>query len=119
MHLDHVLKRIDFGRLKPTERTRYINRIRNVVAAIEQHFPHVKHPEQIRLKHVQYFRNVWLKEYSESKRTKNEYMRAAGVLVRALGRSESWLGALGINSCNEQGGRPSKIRVRQTVKYYR
>lgn len=117
MQLDHILERIDFGNLQPTERTRYISRIQTIAAVIEEHFPHVKKPNQIKLGHAQYFRNVWLPAHSVSKRTKAEHMRALGLLVRALRRDESWLGALDIRQTSGKGGRPSKIGVRQSKKF--
>lgn len=117
MQLDHILKRIDFGELKPTERTRYISRIQNIAAVIEARFPHVKQDNQIKLGHVQFFRNVWLPAHSVSVRTKAEHMRALSLLVRALRRDESWLGALGIRQTSGKGGRPSKIGVRQSKKF--
>ena len=119
MRLDHILKRIDFGKLALNERTRYISRIQNIAAVIEEHFPHVKNDNQIKLGHAQYFRNVWLPAHSVAERTKAEHMRALGLLVRALRRDESWLGALGIRQTSGTGGRPSKIGVRQSKKFYR
>jgi hypothetical protein len=117
MQLDQILDRLDFSSLKSTERTRYINRLCNVVAVIEESFPHVARPEQIKLKHCQYFRNVWLPAHSGSERTKAEHMRALGLLVMALRRDARWLGALGIRQTSGKGGRPSKVGVRQTKKF--
>jgi hypothetical protein len=112
MQLDNVLGRLDFRRLQPNERRRYIIRINNVVVVIEKRFPHVTRPEQIKLKHVQYFRNVWLPSHSASERTRQEHMRALILLVLALGRDESWLGALGINQPTAKGGRPAMVGVK-------
>lgn len=117
MQLDHVLKRIDFGTLAPDERTRYISQMGNIAAAIEDHFPHVKKDNQIKLGHAQYVRNVWLPAHSASERTRKEYMRALRLLVMALRRDESWLGALGIRQTTGKGGRPSKIGVRRSKKF--
>jgi len=119
MRLNNIWDRIDFGDLKPTERTRYINRMNTIVEVIEERYPHVKRLEQIKLKCVQYFRNVWLPAHSSSKRTYEEHMRALGLLVRALGRNEHWLGALGIQNCPKKGGRPTQIKIRKSRKYYR
>lgn len=119
MQLNHILARIDFGKLKPTERTRYINRVHGISAVIEERFPHVQRPEQIKLHHAQYYRNHWLPAYSSSIRTQNEHMRAMGLLVRALGRDDSWLGKLGLTSPSSTGGRPSQIKIRKSRKYYR
>jgi hypothetical protein len=119
MQLSGVVARIDFGDLTPTERNRYTNRMNTIVGVIEERFPHVKRPEQIKLKCAQYVRNVWLPAHSSSERTKEEHMRALGLLVRALGRNEHWLGALGIHSCLKKGGRPTQIKIRQSRKYYR
>lgn len=118
MRLDHILARIDFSSLKPTERTRYINRINNIAAVIEERFPHVKRPEQIKLKHCQYFRNDWLSSHTSSARTRSEHMRTLGLVVKALGRDASWLGALNIKQSSGKGGRPPKVGVRQSKKYY-
>lgn len=117
MQLDHILKRIDFGKLTPNERTRYISRIENIAAMIEEHFPYVRNDNQIKLGHAQYYRNVWLPAHSVSDRTKAEHMRALGLLVKALRRDESWLGALGIRQTSRKGGRPSKIGVRKSKKF--
>ncbi|MBQ0762087.1 hypothetical protein [Marinobacter psychrophilus] len=117
MRLDYILDRIDFGILKPTERTRYINRINNIAGVIEERFPHVKHPEQIKLKNAEYFRNVWLPAHSSSTRTQGEHMRALGLLVRALGRDDSWLGKLGLTSHSSTGGRPTQIKIRKSRKH--
>jgi hypothetical protein len=116
VRLDHILNRIDFGSLKPAERTRYINRINNIAAVIEERFPHVKHPEQIKLEYAQYFRNVWLPAHSSSTRTQGEHMRALGLLVRALERDDSWLGRLGLKRCSRKGGRPTPIKIRKSKK---
>ncbi len=116
MHLDHILRQIDFRKLTPTEQARYIGRIQNIAAVIENRFPHVKKPEQIKLAHAQYFRNVWLPAHSASKSTRREYMRALRLLVMAQGRPESWLGALRIGQKPEKGGRPSKVGVRKSKK---
>ncbi|WP_417521975.1 hypothetical protein [Marinobacter sp.] len=119
MLLDGVLRRLDFSRLKPNERARYISRICNVAEVIETRFPHVKQPEQIKLKHCLYFRNVWLADHTSSERTRGEHMRALGLLVVALGRDESWLGALKIKQASDKGGRPPKVGVRRSKKYNR
>lgn len=119
MRLDHILARIDFGKLKPTGRTRYINRIQDISTAIEERFPHVQRPEQIRLKHAQYYRNIWLPAYSSSERTQDEHMRALGLLVKALGRNESWLGMLGLKNPPSTGGRPTQINIRKSKRFYR
>jgi hypothetical protein len=119
MQLNHILTRIDFGKLKPTERTRYINRIDGISAVIEERFPHVQRPEQIQLKHAQYYRNIWLPAHSSSERTQGEHMRALGLLVMALGRDDSWLGKLGLKSPSSTGGRPTQIKIRKSMKYYK
>ncbi len=116
MPLDHILKRLDFKALSETEQRRYVNRIYRIVGVIEKRFPHVTQPEQIKLKHVQYYRNVWLPEHSPSSRTRSEYMRALGLLVKALRRPDSWLGALGLRP-NCRGGRPSEVGVRKSKKF--
>jgi len=113
MQLDRVLENLDFRRLQPNERKRYINRIHNVVVVIEKRFPEVVRPEQIKLKHAQYFRNEWLPNHSASERTQQEHMRALGLLVMALGRDQSWLGALGINQSKGRGGRPTSVGVKK------
>jgi hypothetical protein len=112
MQLDRVLDKLDFRRLQPNERRRYINRIHNVVVVIEKRFPEVVRPEQIKLKHAQYFRNVWLSNHSASERTRQEHMRALGLLVMALGRDQRWLGALGITRPKGKGGRPPEVGVK-------
>lgn len=117
MQLEHIRRRLDFNSLKETEQKRYINRINRIVAVIEAQFPHVTQPEQIKLHHCQYVRNVWLPGYSESESTKNEYMRALGLLIRALRRPETWLGALGIKSAAGQGGRPPKTGIKRSKKF--
>jgi hypothetical protein len=114
MQLNNILTQIDFGKLKPTERTRYINRIKNVVSVIEERFPHVQRPEQIQLKHAQYYRNIWLPAHSPSMRTQGEHMRALGLLVRALGRDDSWLGKLGLKNPSSTGGRPTQVKIRES-----
>jgi hypothetical protein len=90
-----------------------------IVGAIEERFPHVKLPEQIKLHHAQYYRNVWLPAHTASVRTQNEHMRAMGLLVRALGRSESWLGKLGLKNPPSTGGRPTQINIRKSKKFYK
>ncbi len=119
MQLDHILRRLDFSALSETERKRYINRMIRIVSVIEAQFPHVTRPEQIKLKHFQFCRNVWLPAHSLSESTKGEYIRALGVLIRATGRPETWMGALGVKTSTEQGGRPTKIGVKQSKKFYR
>jgi hypothetical protein len=119
MQLDHILRRLDFSSLSETERKRYINRIHRIVTIIEAQFPHVSQPEQIRLKHCQYFRNVWLSEHSGSESTKAEFLRVLRLLVRVLDRPETWIGALKIKSAAAHGGRPSKIGIKRSKKYYR
>jgi len=117
MQLDHIVRRLDFSALSETERRRYVNRIYRIVGVIEQRFPHVTQPEQIKLKHVQFYRNVWLPAHSSSERTKAEHMRALGLLVRALRRPESWHGALGLRPNCYRGGRPSGVGVRKSRKF--
>lgn len=112
MRLDDVLRNLDFRRLQPNERKRYINRINNIVVVIEERFPHVDRAERIKLHHAQYFRNVWLRKHSTSERTRQEHMRALGLLVRALGHDEKWLGALGISLSKGKGGRPPMVGVK-------
>jgi hypothetical protein len=119
MQLDHILRRLDFSSLSETERKRYINRIHRIVTIIEAQFPHVSQPEQIRLKHCQYFRNVWLPARSQSESTQREYIRALGLFVRASGRPETWLGALGIKASTGQGGRPGEVGIKRSKKYWR
>jgi len=119
MQLDYLFKRLDFSSLGETERRRYINRINRIFAVIEEQFPHVTRPEQIKLKHCQYFRNVWLPDRSQSKSTQREYMRTLGLTVRALGRPETWLGGLGIKSATELGGRPGEVGIKRSKKYWR
>jgi hypothetical protein len=119
MQLSRILARIDFGNLQPTERNRYINRMNTIVAVIEERFSHVKRPEQIKLHHAQYYRNVWLPAHSSSVRTQNEHMRAMGLLVRALGQNESWLGKLGLKNPPSAGGRPTQINIRKSKRFYR
>ena len=112
MQLDRVLDNLDFRKLRPNERKRYIDRINDVTVVIENRFPHVVRPEQIKLKHMQYFRNVWLQEHTRSERTQQEYMRATKLLVLALGRDERWLKALDKNHNKAKGGRPSLVGVK-------
>lgn len=119
MRFDHILRRLDFSALSDTERKRYINRMIRIVSVIEAQFPHVTRPEQIKLHHCQYFRNVWLPAHSASDSTKKEYMRALGLIIRAAGRPETWMGALGVKTATEQGGRPMKIGVKRSKKFYR
>lgn len=119
MQLDHVFRRLDLSKLSPNERDRYITRIAKVGEVIEARFNHVTRPEQIKLKHCQYYRNIWLPAHTTSERTKKEHMRALSLLVRALGRDESWLGALNIRPANGKGGRPTKAGVKRSKKYYR
>lgn len=119
MQLDHILARLDFSALSETERKRYINRINRIGAVIELQFPHVTRPEQIKLKHCLYFRNVWLPAHSSSDSTKKENLRVLRLLVRALGRPEAWLGALDKKAPTSHGGRPGKIGVKRSKKYYR
>lgn len=116
MHLSHVLRKLDLNELQNSERTRYINRIGKIAKAIESRFPNVRRPEQIKLKHAQYIRNTWLPDYTASKRTQQEYIRALGLLVRALGRSPNWQGALGMKKKAHVGGRPTKVGVRLTKR---
>jgi len=117
MQLEHILKRLDFSELSQNEQKRYINRICRIVEVIENRFPNVTRPEQIKLKHAQFYRNVWLPEHTSSERTRSEYMRALRLLVRALRRPESWLGALGLRPNCYQGGRPSEVGVRKSRKF--
>ena len=119
MQLDYLFKRLDFNSLGETERRRYINRINRIVAVIEEQFPHVTRPEQIKLSHCQYFRNVWLTDHSKSTSTQRDYMRALGLFVRASGRPETWLRALGIKASTEQGGRPGEVGIKRSKKYWR
>ncbi|MAB52966.1 MULTISPECIES: hypothetical protein [unclassified Marinobacter] len=112
MQLDRVLDNLDFKRLRPNERKRYINRINTIAVVIEQRFPHVVNSQQIKLHHAQYFRNVWLANHSSSKRTRQEFMRALGLLVKAMGHDEKWLGALGITQPKAKGGRPTMVGVK-------
>lgn len=85
MNLSPILARLDLRQLQPREQNRYVNRLHKIADAIEGRFPHVNRPEQIRLKHAQYCRNVWLRNYSSSERTQAEYLRALAILVQALG----------------------------------
>lgn len=119
MQLDQMFRRLDFSSLSETEHKRYINRINRIVAVIEGQFPHVTRPDQIKLKHCQYFRNVWLPARSQSESTQREYMRALGLFVRASGRPETWLGALGIKASTGQGGRPGEVGIKRSKKYWR
>lgn len=119
MQLDHIIRRLDLRKLSPNERDRYIARIAKVGDVIEERFTHVTRPEQIKLKHCQYYRNTWLPAHTASERTKKEHMRSLGLLVRALGRDESWLGALNIRPPSGKGGRPAKVGVKRSKKYYR
>ncbi|MCZ4283556.1 hypothetical protein O4H29_01835 [Marinobacter salarius] len=119
MQLDHVFRRLDLSKLSLNERDRYIVNIAKVADVIEARFTHVTRPEQIKLKHCQYYRNTWLPAHTTSERTKKEHMRALRLLVMALGRDESWLGALNIRQTNGKGGRPSKVGVKRSRKYYR
>lgn len=112
MQLDRVLNNLDLRRLGPKERKLYINRINTIAVVIEQRFPHVVNSQQIKLHHVQFFRNVWLVKHSSSKRTRQEFMRVLGVLVKAMGHDEKWLGALGITQSKEKGGRPPLVGVK-------
>jgi hypothetical protein len=118
MQLDYLFKRLDFSSLGETERRRYINRINRIVAVIEAQFPHVTRPAQIKLHHCQFFRNVWLPAHSQSKSTQREYMRALGLYIRVSERPETWLGALGIKSSPERGGRPGEVGIKRSKKYW-
>lgn len=117
MNLKLIYIRIKFNDMKPPHPVRHRNRIRKIADAIKERFPEVNRPEKIKLKHIQWFSNYWLEAQGYSPATRADYISSLKLLIEALGRSDHWLGPLGLKP-KGAGGRPRTSRVVKSKKYY-
>ncbi|WP_339651411.1 hypothetical protein [Halopseudomonas pelagia] len=103
MNVDPVLKLVCFKAASPLTKKRIIGRLKNLCNAISDNFPEVQHTNQIKLKHLQYLRNVWFARYSPA--TVADYERSLRILTEALGKEEHWLPPLKLVKDPAKGGR--------------
>lgn len=117
MNLKLIYTRIKFNDMKPPHPARHRNRIQKIADIVEDRFPEVNRPEKIKLKHIQWFSNYWLEAQGYSQATRADYISSLKLLIEALGRSDHWLGPLGLKP-KGAGGRPRTSRVVKSKKYY-
>ncbi|MEH6499509.1 MAG: hypothetical protein V7751_08980 [Pseudoalteromonas distincta] len=89
-----------------------LGRLQRLCRAINERFPEVRRPDQIKLKHLQYLRNEWLAEFSPA--TAADYQRTMCVLVESLGKKKDWLPPLKLVKDPSKGGRPFSTCVTKT-----
>lgn len=113
MNISQVLKRLRFdGKSSEIAQRKVIGRLNKICRIINEKFPEVQRPDQIRLKHLQYVRNEGLVGYSAA--TAVDYKRTIVILVEALDRQKDWLPPLKLVKDPSKGGRPSSTRVIRT-----
>lgn len=117
MKVDAIFRRLKFNNMRTLPRRRHLSRINNMALAIEERFPEVRTPEQIRLKHIQWLLSHWFSEQSYAPSTIRDYRDSLGLLVDALGRGADWRGRLGLTPAGP-GGRPRTLTVVRSAKYF-
>lgn len=117
MKLKKIYIRIKFNDMKPPHPDRHRNRIDKIANAIECRFPEINRPEKLKLKHIQWFLHHWLDAQAYRPTTRADYISSLKLLIEALGRSDHWLGPLGLKP-KGAGGRPRTSRVVKSKKYY-
>jgi hypothetical protein len=107
VNLSNIQKKLKCSNTPASERTRlrHIRRIEKMTAAIQDRFPEVRHPNQIKLKHCRWIQENWLSEA-----TAKDYRTSLRLLIRALGREECWAKPLNMHP-RSRGGRPASLTV--------
>lgn len=107
MNLNNIQKKLKCADTPAAERTRrrHIRRMEKMIAAIQDRFSDIRHPNQIKLKHVQWLQDNWLSET-----TAKDYRTSLRLLIRALGREECWAKPLNMQP-RSRGGRPTSLAV--------
>lgn len=79
-----ILARIRWNGLSELHQRRHTSRSAAMFNAIQQRFPHLKHPEQIQLKHIRWLKDVWLVQQAYADATQTDYKRTLALLISAL-----------------------------------
>lgn len=113
-----LLRRIRWNGLSALQQRRHITRLDKMLSAIQDRYPGVKHLEQIRLKHGFWLRDIWMSQQGLAPSTQTDYLRSLSILIAALDR-EQWLSCLGLDTDHRNGGRPRKVVVVKSRKFYK
>jgi hypothetical protein len=110
----HILARIRWNGLSPLHKRRHINRIIVMLSALMVRFAHLKHPEQMQLKHARWLAEVWLVNRGLADATQTDYRRSMALLVGALDGNHHWQSALKMARDPKKGGRPETCKATKT-----
>ncbi len=112
MKIQLITQRIRFSATtSDITKKKTLKRVKRICQAIEEAFVDVRRPEQLKLKHVQYVKNVWFERQEFADATIKDYARALRLLVAALDREKAWLNALNLEKDPSVGGRPTTIKI--------
>lgn len=110
MNTSSITQRIRFLSSSEVTRKKALQRIRRMCSAIGEEFL-VRQPEQIKLKHLLFVRDVWFERQQMSNATVEDYRRAMRLMVEALGKEGAWLVPLKLTKDPLRGGRPTVAKV--------
>jgi len=114
--ISHILARIRWNGLSPLHQRRHSTRIKVMLNAMAERFPHLKHPEQVKLKHLCWIHDMWLIKQGFADATRSDYKRSMALLVAALGGSLHWQSALNMTKDSRKGGRPETCKAIKTKR---
>lgn len=115
--IKHILARIRWNGLADLHQKRHISRIRVLLQAMTERFPHLKHPQQVQLKHVRWLRVYWLTRQDLAISTLTDYKRSMALLIGALNADGHWEYLLKIARDPRKGGRPATCRAVKTRRH--
>lgn len=88
-----------------------------MLSAMVERFSHLKHPEQVKLKHLRWLHEVWLIKQGFADATRSDYMRSMALLVAALNGGLHWQSALKMTKDPRKGGRPETCKAIKTRRH--
>jgi len=112
--ISHILARIQWNGLSSLHQRRHIARVEKMLNAMSERFSHLKHFEQVKLKHLRWLQEVWLTSQGFAEATLVDYKRTLALMVAALDSDRHWQQALKITRDPKKGGRPQVCRAVRT-----
>ncbi len=111
-----ILTKLRWNGLSPLHQRRHTARIMLMLNAIIERFPHLKHPEQVKLKHLRWLHDAWLAKQGFADATRSDYRRSMALLVAALGGGLHWQSVLKMTKDPRKGGRPETCKAIKTQR---
>lgn len=88
-----------------------------MLSAMAERFSHLKHPEQVKLKHLRWLHDEWLTKQGFADSTRSDYRRSIALLVTALNGELHWKSALKMTKDPRKGGRPETCKAIKTRRH--